>query len=132
MNNSDWLEESSADTSGRIFFSGEGVQQQWDEIDPLEVVVLYNATGKKTYGERWEFGVGHKLDPQYSYKIVESGRFDEWKEFEDGVTPIPDNGVIVECDLIEYDEHQYMCNFAEDIDWDNVEEFRILLDPEND
>lgn len=132
MNNADWLEEPATDTSGRIFFSEEGVQQQWDEIDPLDSVVLYDANGEKTYGERWEFGVGRKFDPRYSYKIVESGRFGKWKEFEDGVTPIPDAGVIVECDLLEYDEHSYMLDDAEDIDWSNVKDFRILLDPEND
>lgn len=129
MNNVDWLEETTADTSERIFFSEEGAQQQWDEIDPVETVVLYNARGEKTYGERWEFGVGRKFDPGYSYKIVESSRFSNWEEF-DG--DIPDDNTIVECDLVEYDEHQYMCDFAEDIDWDNVEKFRILLDPEND
>lgn len=132
MNNSDWLEESSANTSGRIFFSGEGVQQQWDELDPLDSVVLYNSAGEKTYGERWEFRVGRKFDPQYSYKIVESGRFDKWKVFEDGVTPIPNDNIIVECDLIEYDEHSYVLDDAGSIDWSNVKEFRILLDPEND
>lgn len=132
MNNSDWLEEPSVDTSGRIFFSEEGAQQQWDEIDPLDSVVLYNSAGEKRYSERWEFGVRGKIDPQYSYKIVESGRFDKWKVFKDGVTPIPDNGVIVECDLIKYDEHSYVLDDAGSIDWSNVKGFRILLDPEND
>ncbi len=132
MNNVDWLEESSADTSGRIFFSEQGAQARWDELDPLEIVVLYDARGEKTYGERWEFRTGRKFDPEYSYKIVECRRFDEWKEFEDGVTPIPDDDVIVECDLIEYDEHSYVLDDAGSIDWSNVKEFRILLDPEND
>ena len=132
MNNADWLEETTADTSGRIFFSEEGAQQRWDELDPIEAVVLYSSTGEKTYGERWEFGVGREFDPEYSYKIVESRRFGEWKEFKDGVTLIPDDGVIVECALIEYDEYSYMLDNAEDIDWDNVEEFRVLLNPEND
>lgn len=132
MNNADWLEETTTDTSGRIFFSQEGAQQQWDELDPIETVVLYDVHGVKTYGERWEFGVDRKFDPGYSFKIVESSRFGDWKEFEDGVTPTPDDDVIVECDLIEYDEHSYVLDDAGGIDWSNVKDFRILLDPEND
>lgn len=132
MNNANWLEETTADTSERIFFSEEGAQQQWDEIDPNECVVLYDAHGRKTYGERWEFGVGRKFDPKYSYKIVESGRFSDWKEFEDRVTPVPDDNTIVECGLVEYEEHSYILDEASGIDWSNVKDFRILLDPEND
>lgn len=132
MNNADWLEETTADTSERIFFSEEGAQQQWDEIDPVDSVVLYDSTGRKTYGERWEFGVGRKFEPQYSYKLVKQCRFSDWKEFEDGVTPVPDDNTIVECDLVEYDEHSYVLDDAGSIDWSNVKDFRILLDPEND
>lgn len=95
-------------------------------------VVLYDAQGRKTYGERWEFGIGRKFEPQYSYKIVESIRFDGWEVFEDGVTPVPDDDTIVECDLIEYDEHSYVLDEASAVDWSNVKEFRVLSDPEND
>lgn len=129
MNNADWLEETTADTSERIFFSEEGAQQQWDELDPIESVVLYSSTGEKTYGERWEFGTSRKFDPRYSYKIIESSRFGNWKEF-DGDTP--DDNTIVECGLIDYDEHSYVLDEASGIDWSNVKDFRILLDPEND
>lgn len=129
MNNADWLEEPSADTSGRIFFSEEGVQAKWGEIDPLEAIVLYDPCGEKTYGERWEFGVARKFGPQYSFKIIPNDRFGDWCE---DITTAPSGHEIVECILKEYDEHQYTCDFAKDIDWDNVEEFRILLDPEND
>lgn len=131
MNNADWLDEDVID-SDRFFFAEVGVQQRWDELDPIEVVVLYDANSEKTYGERWEFGTERRFDPSYSFKIVVSERFGDWQEYENGATTLPEHGTVVEVELLEYIDHCYVCDFVGDIPWDNVTQFRVLRDPEND
>lgn len=139
MNNADWLDidipeltAQQAEEAQIVCFDDIGAREIWEEMDMIECVVVFFPSGSKQYGERHEFGPADSFSKGTKFKIVHHERFDHWIAYEHGESPRPNVTDIVEVELNEYEEYSYLCDQAGSIDWSNVCEYRILLDPEID
>lgn len=142
MNNTDWLDIDIPDPTAEqteeseesevLCFDDAHARAVWEDMDMIKCVVVYSPSGSKQYGERHEFGPIDAFAKGSKFKIVQYERFDRWIMYEHGDSPRPNVTDIVEVELAEYEEYSYLCDQAGSIDWSNVVEYRILLDPEND